>query len=210
MKAQVAATKGNLLRLRRALKLSENGYSLMDRKRNILIGEMMRLVDRVRLIRDQIADAYALGYYLLQQANLYSGQITNVAEEVPVECGIGLTYRSIMGVEVPEVLFQSTDNREVPYGLESTNSRIDEAYLQFRKIKELTMTLAEVDNSVYRLANAISKTQKRANALKNIVIPQYREQIRMISDQLEEKDREEFSRMKVIKANKGKVDADNK
>lgn len=208
MKVQTAATKGNLLRLRRALLLSENGYSLMDRKRNILIGEMMHLVDRVKLIRDQIADAYALGYYLLQQANLYSGQITSVVEEVPVETGIRLTYRSIMGVEIPEVLFQPANHREVPYGLESTNSRIDEAYLQFAKIKELTMTLAEVDNSVYRLANAISKTQKRANALKNIVIPQYRAQIRAISDQLEEKDREEFSRMKVIKANKNKVQAD--
>ena len=105
-------------------------------------------------------------------------------------------------------MFQSTNTREVPYGLESTNSRIDEAYLQFQKIKELTMALAEVDNSVYRLANAISKTQKRANALKNIVIPRYREQIRNISDQLEEKDREEFSRMKVIKAKQAKVDAD--
>ena len=208
MSAQPAATKGNLLRLRRALQLSESGYTLMDRKRNILIGEMMRLVDRVRLIRDQIADAYALGYYLLQQANLYSGQIVSVTEEVPVETGIQLTYRSVMGVEVPEVLFQSTNTREVPYGLESTNSRIDEAYLQFQKIKELTMALAEVDNSVYRLANAISKTQKRANALKNIVIPRYREQIRNISDQLEEKDREEFSRMKVIKAKRAKVDAD--
>lgn len=208
MSAQPAATKGNLLRLRRALRLSESGYTLMDRKRNILIGEMMRLVDRVRLIRDQIADAYALGYYLLQQANLYSGQIVSVTEEVPVEAGIQLTYRSVMGVEVPEVLFQSTNTREVPYGLESTNSRIDEAYLQFQKIKELTMALAEVDNSVYRLANAISKTQKRANALKNIVIPRYREQIRNISDQLEEKDREEFSRMKVIKSKQAKVDAD--
>ena len=208
MSAQPAATKGNLLRLRRALRLSESGYTLMDRKRNILIGEMMRLVDRVRLIRDQIADAYALGYYLLQQANLYSGQIGAVTEEVPVEAGIQLTYRSVMVVEVPEVLFQSTNTREVPYGLESTNSRIDEAYLQFQKIKELTMALAEVDNSVYRLANAISKTQKRANALKNIVIPRYREQIRNISDQLEEKDREEFSRMKVIKSKQAKVDAD--
>ena len=64
------------------------------------------------------------------------------------------------------------------------------------------MVLAEVDSSVYRLADAISKTQKRANALKNIVIPRYEAEIREISDQLEEKEREEFSRMKVIKVSK--------
>jgi len=64
------------------------------------------------------------------------------------------------------------------------------------------MVLAEVDNAVYRLANAISKTQKRANALKNVVIPRYTNTIRFINDSLDEKEREEFSRMKVIKASK--------
>lgn len=62
--------------------------------------------------------------------------------------------------------------------------------------------LAEVDNSIYRLANAISKTQKRANALKNVVIPRYQSSIKEMTESLEEKEREEFSRMKVIKAQK--------
>ena len=62
--------------------------------------------------------------------------------------------------------------------------------------------LAEVDNSVYRLANAIKKTQTRANALKNIVIPRYQGIVKFISDSLDEKEREEFSRLKVIKAQK--------
>lgn len=69
------------------------------------------------------------------------------------------------------------------------------------------MVLAEVDNTVYRLAHAISTTQKRANALRNIVIPRYKEEIRVMSADLEEKEREEFSRMKVIKANKEKKES---
>ena len=48
------------------------------------------------------------------------------------------------------------------------------------------------------------KSQKRANALKNIVIPELEETIKFISESLEEKEREEFSRLKVIKANKEK------
>ena len=62
--------------------------------------------------------------------------------------------------------------------------------------------LAEVDNSVFRLANAIKKTQTRANALKNIVIPRYEETVKVIENSLEEREREEFSRQKVIKAQK--------
>jgi V/A-type H+-transporting ATPase subunit D len=204
MAQQVSATKGNLIRTKRSLALAQNGYQLMDRKRNILINEMMRLADKVKVLRDQITDAYSSGYLLLQQANLYSGVISSITDEIPVEDGIQITYRSVMGVEVPDVIFKTTDDKDqaIPYGLEETNSKIDEAYLQFQKVKQLTMILAEVDNSVYRLSASISKTQKRANALKNIVIPRYQAQIKFISDSLDEKDREEFSRMKVIKSQK--------
>lgn len=200
MATNVAATKGNLIRMKRSLALANSGYELMDRKRNILISEMMQLVDKVKLLRDEITDAYSQGYYLLQQANIYSGVIGRIATEIPVEHNIELTYRSVMGVEVPNVIYHKKDTYELAYGLEESNSKIDMAYIQFQKVKELTMVLAEVDNAVYRLANAISKTQKRANALKNVVIPRYSDTIRFINDSLDEKEREEFSRMKVIKA----------
>ena len=62
--------------------------------------------------------------------------------------------------------------------------------------------LAEIENSVYRLADAIKKTQKRANALKNIIIPKFEETVKFISDAIEEKEREDFSRLKVIKKQK--------
>jgi len=210
MATQVAATKGNLIAKKKSLALAKNGYDLMDRKRNILIKEMMSLVDKVKELRGQIQEAYDLGYYLLQRANIHSGIISNISEQIPVETGIQVTYRSVMGVEVPEIIIENTHKEdEIPYGLEESNSYIDEAYLQFQKVKQITMILAEVDNSVYRLANSISKTQKRANALKNIVIPRYEAEIKQISSSLDEKEREEFSRMKVIKANKEKEVVNN-
>ena len=79
---------------------------------------------------------------------------------------------------------------------------LDEAYRSFIKVKKLTAELVEIENSVYRLADAISKTQKRANALKNIVIPRFEGNAKFIADALEEKEREEFSRLKVIKKKK--------
>ena len=79
---------------------------------------------------------------------------------------------------------------------------IDRAYLKFQEVKRLTAVLAEVENCVYRLADAIKKTQKRANALKNIMIPKFEATVKYITDALDEKDREEFSRLKVIKAQK--------
>ena len=80
-----------------------------------------------------------------------------------------------------------------------TNSSFDYAYLCFNKAKDNTVRLAEIENSIYRLAVSIKKTQKRANALKNIMIPKFHSAVRYISNALEEKEREEFSRQKVIK-----------
>ena len=80
-----------------------------------------------------------------------------------------------------------------------TCSELDECYHKFYRVKELTRRLAEVETSIYRLADAIKKTQKRANALQNIVIPGLDGTIRFITDALEEKEREEFARLKVIK-----------
>lgn len=205
MAKQVFATKGNLIQAKKSLVLAKTGYDLMDRKRNVLIREMMELVDKVKLIRDEITKAYEKGYYNLQQANLSSGVITNIVRQVPVDNGVHLTYRSVMGVEVPNVSLEDSP-LEISYGLENSSSSIDEAYIQFQKIKKLTVILAEVDNSVYRLANVIRKTQKRANALKNIVIPNFEWTIKNITEVLEEKEREEFSRLKVIKQNKLKGD----
>lgn len=201
MAAQVFATKGNLISAKKSLVLAKMGYDLMDRKRNVLIREMMLLVDKVKLLRDEITESYNEAYYLLQQANVSTGIITSIADQVRVDSGIKVTYRSVMGIEVPNVIYKP-EELEMQYGFEESSSKVDEAYIQFNRVKELTMILAEVDNSVYRLANAIRKTQKRANALKNIVIPDFESQIKFITEALEEKEREEFSRLKVIKANK--------
>ena len=199
----VTPTKGSLMALQKSLSLSTLGYDLLDRKRNILIREMMLLIDKAKALRGEISSTYREAYEALQEANvtLGLGMVQDTAAAVPVDDGVTVTYRSVMGVEIPTVRLAQADLR-LCYGFDHTNSRFDYAYMCFQRVKRITAVLAEVENSVYRLANAIRKTQRRANALENIVIPRYRETIRFISDALEEKDREEFSRLKVIKATK--------
>ena len=112
-----------------------------------------------------------------------------------------IQYRSIMGVELPHLPDRSPPPKP-DYGFASTSSALDNAFIQFHQVKDLIRQLAEVETSIYRLAVAIRKTQKRANALEHIVIPDFDRTIRTITDALEEKEREEFVRLKVIKRNK--------
>ena len=198
----ITPTKGNLMASKRSLSLASLGYDLLDRKRNILIREMMELIDTANMIQNKIDTTYEQAYIALQKANITLGIAGDIASAVPVETGLEITFRSVMGVEIPIVSLEEI-KPVLNYGFSSSNSALDDAFILFLHVKKLTSILAEIENSVYRLANATKKTQKRANALKNIIIPRFQETIKFISDALEEKDREEFSRLKVIKQNKG-------
>lgn len=202
MSTPVVPTKGNLIAVKRSLELARGGFDLLDRKRNILIREMMLLIKHAEEIQNKIDDTYSRAYEALQMANVTLGICRELAQTVPIEEGLKLSYRSIMGVEIPIVSIKEKKDNELPFGLYNSNSMLDDAYKRFIEVKTLTADLAEIENSVYRLADAISKTQKRANALKNIAIPQFEKDVKFISDALEEKDREDFSRLKVIKNRK--------
>lgn len=202
MAATVFATKGNLISTQRSLALAKTGYELMDKKRNILIREMMLLVDKATSIQSEIDKVFSEAYASLIEANLSSGVIQSIAEAVPVENGVRIRTKSVMGVEVPLVTLEEKREETVPYGLMETDAALDNAYSKFERIKELCVTLSEIENSVYRLAIAIKKTQRRANSLKNIVIPRQEAMVKFIVNTLEEKEREEFSRMKIIKNRK--------
>ena len=105
-----------------------------------------------------------------------------------------------MGTEIPLVQYDNTKKNTPDFGLFNTNSALDEAKLQFEKVKDLTIKLSMIENAAYRLAYNIKKTQKRANSLQNITIPNYETLTKNISNALEEKEREEFTRLKVIKS----------
>lgn len=197
MAETIFPTKGNLIAVKRSLALARLGYDLLDRKRNILIREMMGLIDTANKVQNQIDETYSKAYLALQRANITLGVIEDIAKTVPIENGINVSSRSVMGVEIPIVTFEDRPPKPY-YGFTSSNSMLDEAFICFYHVKQLTAALSEVENSVYRLANAIKKTQRRANALKNIIIPKFEYQVKFITEALEEKEREEFSRLKVI------------
>ena len=201
MAEQVFPTKGNLIKAKRSLQQAKQGFELMDRKRNVLIREMVALTDKSKLVRGNIEQTYEKAYAALQKAIITRGSASTLTQIVPEESDLKISFRSVMGVELPTG--ELPDKPIVPqYDIAMTNSYLDNAYICFNETKKLTVVLAEIENSIYRLAVAIKKTQKRANALKNIIIPKYEAQVRFISNSLEEKEREEFSRQKVIKSTK--------
>ena len=194
-------TKGNLILAKNSLAMASQGYELMDKKRNILIRELMALIDQAKDIQSEIDVTFQTAYRALQKANIELGisYVQEAGESIPVEDSIEIKARSIMGTEIPLVRFHKKQEEVPTYAFYSTKESLDQARAAFDRVKELTIRLSMVENSAYRLASSIKKTQKRANALKNITIPSYSGLVRDITNSLEEKDREEFTRLKVIK-----------
>jgi len=193
-------TKGNLIRAKSTLSLSKQGYELLDKKQNILVKEMMDLIERAGIIQQKIQDTYREAYEALRVANISLGisEVEQLGYAVPEENSVKIKLKSVMGVEIPLVDIAPYALKPT-YGFSRTNTALDIARRCFEETKHLTVEYAEVENAIYRLAVNIKRTKKRANALKNILIPRYEKISKGIQDSLEEKDREEFTRLKMIK-----------
>jgi V-type ATPase, D subunit len=184
-----------------SLALARQGYELMDKKRNILIREIMDLTAKADEIQNEIDKTFTSAYAALEKANIELGikNVETFAFNVTPEQDVHIKTRSVMGTEIP--LVKHTEKIRNPvYSFYGTTESLDEAKSNFEKVKDLTIRLSMVENAAYRLAYNIKKTQKRANALQNITIPNYEVLVKTIENALEEKEREEFTRLKVIKS----------
>ncbi len=196
----VAPTKSNLIKAKSSLALSKKGYELLDKKRNVLIKEMMEFVDKARNMHDEIYDVINEAYEALQKANITLGvkNVEDMSYSIPVDEHFDVLLKSVMGVDIPTVKYK--DEKIMPtYGFYNTNSALDEAREKFKDVRFKVYELAEIENSIFKLAKEIEKTQKRTNALQHKQIPKYKEQVKYIQEVLEEKEREDFFRLKKLK-----------
>lgn len=196
-------TKANLLAAKKNLTLAKTGFELLDRKRNVLMREMMKLIDEAAILQRDIGDTFSQAYRSLEMANVTLGIESTLENYTPEEKSFEMNTRSVMGVDLPTTHLGQSDIRPF-YGFWGTNAYLDSSYILFDRVKKLAARLAGTENSVYRLAIAIQKTQRRANMLENVIIPRYESGIKFISGVLEEHEREEFTRLKVIKRSKAK------
>jgi len=207
MAIAAAPTKANLIKAKSALTLSQKGFELLDRKRNVLIREMMELVDKAKTVQNEMYEVIADAYQALQEANIMMGllDVNDIINSIPADENFEVLPRSVMGLDIPSVRYQKQDPRP-SYGFYNSNISLDIARKKFLQARYKIYELAEVENSIFKLAKEIEKTNKRTNALQHIQIPKYKAQVKYIQEVLEEKEREDFYRMKKVKNNIGRAD----
>ncbi len=200
--AQYAPTKTNLLRLRNDLNFAQQGYELLDQKRNILIIELLALVDQTTDYQSRVENALAKAFKTLEEAVLDMGKlkVQYLTGAVNISTDIVIHSRRVMGVSLPVV---ETEFKEHPpyYSPMGTSFWIDSSINFFKEALQLLGRLAELKISVLRLANEVKKTIRKVNALEKIAIPDLQETVHSIENRLEENERDMFVLMKMVKGN---------
>jgi len=195
------ATKANLLRMQDDLALAQEGHQLLDEKREILLRELFRHLADLKRCRKEANLALVEAYAALREACLALGRdaATRAALAQRESPEISAQERSILGVVVP--LLRCEVLRAAPsWGLLGTSIELDVAREQFHSAMSRLVALTEVETAFRRLASELRRTQKRINALQNLLIPQYQETVRAIEGSLEEREREALFQMKRVKA----------
>lgn len=197
-------TKNNLIKLQAFIKQSKQGYKLLEQKKLILTRELDKYKQKEKALKKQGKNIVKEAENSLKLSNVDIGieAMMDISETVKEDDNsIDIKYKTIMGVEIPSIISQEKAIAPT-YGLYSTTSNVDETITKFNDVKKYIIELAEIENIIFRLEKSIEKVQRRANALKEIIIPRDEKIAKKIEDILDETDMEEFARLKMIKKDK--------
>ena len=200
----VKPTRMELLRLKRRVKLADKGHRLLKEKRDALISELMVVIKKYRDAREKVEEHLKSAFENLLMAEVLLGvrDIEQISGITSRDIQLNFMTKNVMGVSVPIMEVDHLVRRinERGYGFLSTNAKLDDATKSFEESLALIVKLAEVEESVRRIAQEVEKTKRRVNALEYIVIPRLKATIKHIEMRMEEIERESFLRLKKIKA----------
>lgn len=196
----VAPTRSNLIRIKKDLQFAREGYEILDRKREALTNELVRVAKEADTLQKEVWGLLQTAYDAMEQARLVMGSdhVEWAALAVNKTVDVHLRLRGIMGVAIPQIEARG-EPPKLLYSPSDTAAVLDQATAAFREVLLRTPQLAMLTAAVWRLANELKKTQRRVNALQHIFIPNYEATVQFIVSTLEEREREEIFRLKWLK-----------
>ena len=205
MNNDAIASKANLIKAKDELKLLEVGLDILDKKRKALMNAHdSKIKDRDNLnIKVNETMAKVSHSFNKALASIGEEKLENLAGLIPIDNSIKLSTSKVMQTDIAEIEFEDK-KLTLSYSFYQTNALLDKALIDFNKLRSDLFKLAELDSTINNLEIEIRKANKKVNSLEKIQIPNKTDLIKNISQSIEEKEREEFSKTKIVKKNKEK------
>jgi V/A-type H+-transporting ATPase subunit D len=198
----VTATKIELFKYKRSSQVASMVQKILDDKRKVLLKNIEEMIAEAQKTRGGIWEPLQEIYESVNESYLSLGVATvdSVAQSTPGVMEVESDVKRVVDVTIPVLSVTEKDTKSIPYGFADTNASIDRGAKLIKNLLPKICKAAEYENSIFSLAKALEKTQKLLNALENVIIPQYKQRVRFILATLEEREREEFARLKKVKA----------
>jgi V/A-type H+-transporting ATPase subunit D len=198
--SNVLPTKIELIGTRRRLQTAVRVKKVLDDKRDVLLKRLDEMIQQAGQAREGISQPLADAYLALYNAYLKLGplRLEGIAVNTPPMVDARVNVRRVVDVDIPSLALSEKDVG-LTYGFADTNVAVDMASMQMRKVLPSIFKAAEFENAIFRLAKELERTQRLLNALEYMIVPRYEASIRYIQQTLEEREREEFTRLKHVK-----------
>ncbi|AJA91989.1 ATPase [Candidatus Nitrosopelagicus brevis] len=198
----VTATKIELFKYKRSSQVATMVQKILDDKRKVLLKNIEEMIAEAQKTRGGIWEPLQDIYQSVNESylSLGVGTVDSVAQSTPAVMEVESDVKRVVDVTIPVLSVTEKDTKSIPYGFADTNASIDRGAKLIKDLLPKICKAAEYENSIFSLAKALEKTQKLLNALENVIIPQYKQRVRFILATLEEREREEFARLKKVKA----------
>ncbi|MDR0324047.1 MAG: V-type ATP synthase subunit D [Treponema sp.] len=196
----IAPTKSNLLRVRERLSFAKEGYDLLEQKREILVSELMRKVEQVKILERELDKRVKTAYPSLKKMLIVVGRERAQRLTQNIQYNFDLREKQItaagmrfpsLEVELPAI--------ELKYSPVNSFAECDETVLEFFELLKICTELTSIRTIAWRLARELKRTQRRVNALEKMVIPVANETKVYIESVLEERERDAFFTSKLLK-----------
>ncbi len=194
-------TKIELIRIKKSLQVAKSVHKILEDKRDVLLRRLDDLIEDATSARDKMWEPLSEAYRALFNAYLKVGSsnLESISMTTPSQVDVTANVRQIVDIQVPTLQI-SEKELELTYGFADTSASLDTATQMMRRVLPNICRAAEAENAIFRLAKELEKTQRLINALEYIIIPDYKDSIKFITSTLEEREREDFVKLKHVKA----------
>lgn len=201
-----APTRMNLLARRAQIKLAADGASLLKGKREALLKELLTRARELRGLRRELHRRGRAAGIALAVARAVQGshEIESVAIASRRNLKVEVRFRRVWGLELSEVGYTDIvrEHFERGFGLLDCSSHVLDAAQASELMLEQLVACGPIEKNVRTLGEEIRKVNRRINALEEQLLPKLRDDVRIISRVLDEREREDIFRLKRVKKKK--------